>query len=301
MRTQLLARSIALLGSLALLPAWQFAEPRHLYVDAFDSSGKHHVILRYALRDGLPATAPDRVIVDFGRLAGGEVYAEAGEQTFFVSRPGAVKPYRRFHIHLGGIKYVSSSAVAPDGVFWVEYTYFTARPLHKPLVGALAFSPHARGDVYPMKVLSQGGSASLAFNSRGDMFIDGFVTPNYAILELKDVLQQPQILRAYQNSYVDNPYAQLAVNGDDDLFVQTENNAIAVFAPGADPMGPPTNVVQTTIRSMLAIAAGPRYLYVINGQTNQLNVFLGHKNGPQQPVATVTIPYQSPRVLVAGP
>ena len=48
------------------------------------------------------------------------------------------------------------------------------------------------------------------------------------------------------------------------------------------------------------IAAGSRYVYVVDRVQRLLNVYLAHRNGPQQPVMVVSIPYQVAYGVLAG-
>ena len=277
--------------------------PRHLYVSA------DKTIFRYELNNGIPSDKPDLTISGFGSLAGvspdGTVYSGKGVAVFFAFKPGSKKPDRRFRIPIvygcSGNMSVTGSAVDPEGNFWVTIAPFSEGRMHLahptsslPCIAAMAFSPQARGDVSPMQVFPIDGYYGMTINSHGDLFSDATNESGPYVEEYTDILRHPHLLSVYQNSYTNEYGTATASDSAGDLFVRAtlpnHDGGIAVWAPGADPAGPPTSVVDASGSDIYTIAADDRYVYAVDSRAGTIGVYKAHQNGPQQPVKSIQIP-----------
>jgi len=288
---------------------------RHLYVIDF---GSVVAVLAFPIRNGIPASSPDREITGLnGPIAlsvdaAGTVYV-LDQQQLKVFAPGAsghAKPVRVIDLPFAAKSNIDTLAVDQRGYTYVGESKYI-----------FAYAPTAHGPAQPVaSVLPRGYPAGLAVDASGDLYVLGNTEeqdPNLVYQSWVTVYATPsshpvKIRQFCTHEFTDKGLDYgLAFDGAGHVLAthpyfigQTPRGAVHVF--NADTNACPIDPVQT-IASQNPSMLGPVYLaiagnlYVYDFQFDGINsgaIFTLQSSGtPQTPLAVL----HGPKSMLHGP
>lgn len=323
------ARYAALLTALfAVVP--QAAHARHLYVSSYNGGP---MVQRFALVNGLPKGAPDKVYAGYGgQIAvseNGTLYTKLSTQapaTVYAFAPGSSQPTRTIVIpNIGrrcrNVEGTLVDSIATDargdlfaaidnyesGVVTVQRLRVESTGLRAPCQGVAVYSPQATGQAAPIQSIAFNSTTmpGMAVDARTDLYVvDAGLQ---GVREFSRAVRNPAPTRALESSYTFEAQS-LATDRSGNLYVyltpwcgNCQGAALNVFPPTAKGGDPPAIAMLfdgQPYNDLNSIAVEAPYLYAANA-LGSVDVYNAPANGTQLPVYSLQVPNVS--AVAVGP